>query len=217
MQKCPKCAKVYDDEAKICRTCGAILDVCAKPEAAPKVVPKIAPEPDAELVTMADVEEEPLLEDNLAAWDCPQCKKSVPGNFDICWNCFSARDGQVDSVFAEIAAADKTMVFGEEDDAEEIDISDAEETKDSTFLKRSGRACSRCGSDQIVSNARVLDRREHYTGDLSVVVYGDPGALVFKDSLYGTLTADICGQCGHVELTVDNPAELFEHFRKSRK
>jgi hypothetical protein len=204
---------MYADEAKICRTCGAILEACSN-SAAARVK---AAEPEAELMTLADVAEEPASEENLPAWNCPQCKKSVPGTFDICWNCFTARDGQVDSEFAEIAAADRSIVLDEEDGAEEIDIADAEEAKETTFPKRPGRACSHCGSDKIVPNARVLDRRQHYSDDLSVVVYGDPGALVFKDSLYGKLTADICGQCGHVEFTVDNPAELFEHYRKPQR
>jgi hypothetical protein len=48
-----------------------------------------------------------------------------------------------------------------------------------------------------------------------VVVFGDPGALVFKDRLYGELWADICGDCGHVELRVANPRQLYRHYRKS--
>ena len=24
-------------------------------------------------------------------WTCPQCNESVPGHFDLCWNCEAAR------------------------------------------------------------------------------------------------------------------------------
>jgi hypothetical protein len=49
------------------------------------------------------------------------------------------------------------------------------------------------------------------------VVYGDPEALIFKDRVYGRLKADICGDCGHVELRVENPGELYEHYRRTAK
>jgi hypothetical protein len=53
--------------------------------------------------------------------------------------------------------------------------------------------------------------------DLSVVIYGDPKALLFKDRLYGRLRADICGDCGHVEWRVVNPKALYEHYRQASK
>ena len=61
----------------------------------------------------------------------------------------------------------------------------------------------------------VADQGPHSDGRLKVVIYGDPSALIFKDRLYGELKADICGDCGHVELRVANPQELYLHYRKS--
>ena len=61
----------------------------------------------------------------------------------------------------------------------------------------------------------VSDQGEYSDGRLKVVVFGDPSALVFKDRLYGELRADICGDCGHVELRVANPEELYGHYRKA--
>jgi hypothetical protein len=59
-------------------------------------------------------------------------------------------------------------------------------------------------------------RRHHEDlGDLQVVVYGNPEALIFKDRLYGRLSADICGDCGHVELRFENPEELYQHYRQA--
>jgi hypothetical protein len=213
---------MYADEAKICRTCGAILEACSN-SAAARVK---AAEPEAELMTLADVAEEPASEENLPAWNCPQCKKSVPGTFDICWNCFTARDGQVDSEFAEIAAADKTVNWEADPELADIEAADieaadglekrsqADESAKTAPFERQDHSCLRCGSDKIVRSARVLERG-HYS-DVSVVVYGDPNALILKDALYGKLAADICGRCGHVELHVENHAELYEHYRKAR-
>lgn len=226
MQQCPKCAKVYAEDLKICRTCGSILEPYKKPN----VAPKEKPEPEAELLTAANVvedsspeEESPAADPNIPQpdWVCLQCKKTVPGNFDICWNCFTTRDGQFDPEFAKIAAAadiaedqDDEEELLTEDDAEEIKI---EHPIEKPSPKRENSfCCPRCGSDKIIRGARAIDRRENFTGDLTVAVYGDPEAIFFKDSLYGTLSADICGHCGHVEFRVDNPAELWEHYRKSK-
>jgi len=207
---------VYADEAKICRTCGAILESYPKPA----IAPKAAPEPEETLLTPADVIEEPPREEaqpaagsseNLAPWVCPHCKQPVPGNFDVCWNCLSAHDGQTDPGFASIAPAGVTV---DQLDADDLDKEGEEKQPDSVTRKR--RPCVRCGSHKIVRNVRVLDQGEASDGNLKVVIYGDPGALIFKDRLYGRLSADICGRCGHVELHVENPAELYEHYRRSR-
>ena len=61
----------------------------------------------------------------------------------------------------------------------------------------------------------VQDQGEGSNRNLRVVVCGDPSALIFKDRLYGELKANICGDCGHVELRVANPKELYRHYRRS--
>jgi rRNA maturation protein Nop10 len=78
--------------------------------------------------------------------------------------------------------------------------------------------CPRCGSGKIVPAVPLLD---HY-GDLGVKtrtaevqVQGEPGAWIFKDAVTGTLTIDVCGECGHAELRVGNFRELYEKHRKS--
>jgi hypothetical protein len=206
MQTCPKCAKQYPDESKICRVCGSILDDFTKP----KVKRTAAPEPEEEPILMVEAVGEPPQEetppaygpaDDLGIWVCPQCQKSVPGNFEVCWNCFTDKEGRIDLEYSESAAADLAEVVM----AEAIAPS------------RDDRACGKCGSTKIVRGARVADRGEHSDGSLQVVIYGDPEALLFKDRLYGKLSADICGQCGHVEFRVENPAALYEHSRKSRR
>ena len=61
----------------------------------------------------------------------------------------------------------------------------------------------------------VQDQGEGSHRYLRVVICGDPSALIFKDRLYGELRANICGDCGHVELRVTNPRELYRHYRKA--
>jgi hypothetical protein len=76
--------------------------------------------------------------------------------------------------------------------------------------------CPRCGSTKIIPGVTILDQGEGSDGKLQVVMFGSPEALIFKDRLYGELNADICGECGHVELRVANPLSLYQHYKKSR-
>jgi hypothetical protein len=36
---------------------------------------------------------------NAVPWTCPSCSERVPGNFDVCWNCGTARTGEPDPDF----------------------------------------------------------------------------------------------------------------------
>jgi hypothetical protein len=51
---------------------------------------------------------------------------------------------------------------------------------------------------------------------LTLVVYENPDALLFKGSNEGTLQARVCGECGYLELFLENPSELYETYRNSK-
>ena len=51
---------------------------------------------------------------------------------------------------------------------------------------------------------------------MSVHVYENPEALIFKGTSMGTLNAWICGECGYVETYVENPEELYSAYLKSK-
>jgi hypothetical protein len=79
--------------------------------------------------------------------------------------------------------------------------------------------CARCGSDKIIPTVSLRD----YYGDTGtwsntarVGVDGKPDAVVFKDRAYGDVTLDICGACGHADVSVANHEELYEKFRRSQ-
>jgi hypothetical protein len=138
------------------------------------------------------------------SWQCPQCQKPVPTSFDVCWNCGTSRDGIPDPSFVK----------------EPLDIPrDQAEEQPATqeAARHHGLQCPKCGSSKIIPKARILDQGRHSDGDLKVVIYGNPQALIFKDRLYGRLMADICGDCGHVELRVENPEGLYDHYRQASK
>ena len=78
--------------------------------------------------------------------------------------------------------------------------------------------CPKCTSEKMVPNARVMDRGQNNidAGDLTVVVYEDPDALIFKGSHSAQLSARVCGDCGYTELFAEDPQELYEVYREYR-
>lgn len=186
MRQCPKCSQQYDDLARICRTCGAILDTVAEETQTSETAPEA---------------DEPPPIPGKPSWQCPQCRQSVPSAFDVCWNCGTSQDGTPDPDFVKVPQD------GLEDEAEPA----------LTNIPSANFQCPRCGSSKIIPQAKVLDQGQASDGYLKVVVYGDPEALIFKDRLFGRLKADVCGDCGHVELRVDNHEELYEHYLQATK
>jgi uncharacterized OB-fold protein len=77
--------------------------------------------------------------------------------------------------------------------------------------------CSKCGSDKIMTNVKIVDHgymdSKH---DLSIEFHKNPNAWVVKGTQKGTLFANVCGQCGYVELSVGNPEELWDLYKKNR-
>ena len=57
-----------------------------------------------------------------------------------------------------------------------------------------------------------------WTGKSALVeVEQHPEALIFRGIVQGELHARICGVCGHTALYIDNPGELWQAYRQSRK
>ncbi|HEX6986717.1 MAG TPA: hypothetical protein VF170_15155 [Planctomycetaceae bacterium] len=80
-------------------------------------------------------------------------------------------------------------------------------------------ACLRCGSEKVIPDVPLRDAYGDvgaFSRTASVQVEGAPGAWFFKDAAAGGLHADICGECGHVELRVDNFRELYAKHLKAR-
>lgn len=231
MRICRKCAKQTSDESKICRDCGAILEDAPdnsvaeteiewKP-AAPAASSAPAEHEEAGAATAAQAiidqvvagSEEPAAPDAEApAWKCPQCGEDVPGTFDVCWKCLTTKDGQKPG--QEDAEFLQRIAEPSEDgsDNEPTDMYDEALGIRREHAKPSAQGgCIRCGSDKMMRGVRIRDQAEISDGWLKVVVF------CFDDPVYGELQADICGDCGHVELRVRNPKALYEHYRKSEE
>ena len=73
--------------------------------------------------------------------------------------------------------------------------------------------CPRCGSENIMPNLTVVDRVETLHDDyLAIEIDRKPDALVFKGTHRELLKATVCGECGNVDFTVDNPKGLWETY-----
>jgi len=222
MRICPKCSKRVSGDSKICRDCGAILEDVPEDSVPGPVVesttpfgfPSAAKHQESVGEVVAESQESTPPDTEAPPWKCPQCGELVPGTFDICWKCQTTKDG-------EGLEQSEPMFFPEIVDASRPNV----ESETAKFLKSlevdqpevppSQSACPRCGSSKMMYGVTVQDQGQGSNGDLRVVVCGDPSALIFKDRLYGELKANICGDCGHVELRVANPKELYRHYRRS--
>jgi hypothetical protein len=77
--------------------------------------------------------------------------------------------------------------------------------------------CAKCGSPKIIPMVGIKDQGQHSDGSLTTqaVGYTNPDAWIFKGPIATRLHATICGECGHTELTAENPAALYEAFIKA--
>jgi uncharacterized OB-fold protein len=69
-------------------------------------------------------------------------------------------------------------------------------------------ACEKCGSENIIPNTHLWE-------DVFVTVTG-PRRIEAFDPVHGEsrLITRVCGDCGHIELSVENPAVLLQAYRK---
>lgn len=75
-------------------------------------------------------------------------------------------------------------------------------------MKNSNK-CPKCGSNDIIADAKTIDRGEGFSEwELSVATFANPKALIFCGKSTTTLSAYICARCGLVELYADSPQSI---------
>ncbi len=79
----------------------------------------------------------------------------------------------------------------------------------------SEKNCTQCGSDKIMQNMALSERAAG--GPLVVTLEGNPNAKIFKDMKIAALRGTVCGECGNVCLSIENPEELWETYKKVNK
>jgi len=77
--------------------------------------------------------------------------------------------------------------------------------------------CAKCGSSKLIPMLGIQDQGNSSDGSLKThaVGYTNPDAWIFKGAVTARLHATICGECGHAELTAENPAALYGAFLKA--
>jgi hypothetical protein len=79
-----------------------------------------------------------------------------------------------------------------------------------------GLNCPKCKATKIIPKVRIVDRVSYnVAGTLTVQLYENPDAMIFKYSHDGALNAWICGECGYVETSVEKPSELYDAYEQS--
>jgi predicted nucleic-acid-binding Zn-ribbon protein len=75
-------------------------------------------------------------------------------------------------------------------------------------MKRS-RKCPKCGSTDIVVDAKAIDRGDgNRQFEMSVATFRKPDALIFKEKQTTTVSAWVCAACGFIELYADSPSSI---------
>lgn len=75
-------------------------------------------------------------------------------------------------------------------------------------MKRTNK-CPKCGSGDIIADAKALDRGHYNTPtDLSVATFRNPDARLFKGQQTTSLSAWVCADCGFVEFYADSPQSI---------
>ena len=73
---------------------------------------------------------------------------------------------------------------------------------------RRERRCPKCGSDEIIADAKVVDHTYGGEVEMTVATYRHPGSLFFKQKVTTSVSAWVCGACGYIEFYADRPAVL---------
>lgn len=68
--------------------------------------------------------------------------------------------------------------------------------------------CPRCDSEKIMQDLLILDKMG---SGLNILVINTE-ASIFQKTKREELKASVCGECGNVELSVNNPKQLWEHY-----
>ena len=80
-------------------------------------------------------------------------------------------------------------------------------------------SCQRCGSTDVIPKARVVDRGDYGAdfGNIRIGVARKPHAAFFKGLEHADVWARVCGECGFVELFVDDARAIYRAYTDSRR
>ena len=76
-------------------------------------------------------------------------------------------------------------------------------------MKRTSK-CPKCGSGDVIADAKATDSTHGGETELWVATFRKPEAILFKgqSTLTTTMSAWVCSDCGYVELYADSPRNI---------
>jgi hypothetical protein len=146
---------------------------------------------------------------------CPKCKKKFQGRSKICRDCGSILD-DVESLPEEprssVPPVEATLEVLVDPDVVE-DVSTAPGSPPAAEEPRR-QACARCGSEKVIPDVKLIGRPQGAQG-AGARLKRPP--FVFKDRIAREIGADICGECGHVELRAQHAGAIYQDYLRSLK
>lgn len=73
-------------------------------------------------------------------------------------------------------------------------------------------SCRNCSSTKIIPQVDVFDQGEYSSGRLTVGLATKPHAVLLKGLVTATVTANVCGECGYLELFISDPQKLYDAY-----
>ncbi len=71
--------------------------------------------------------------------------------------------------------------------------------------------CLKCGSDAMIPDVRVVDRgQNNYRHESELGLQARPDAILFKHEVRVGTWAQVCGDCGFVEMYAADPPALWD-------
>lgn len=74
-------------------------------------------------------------------------------------------------------------------------------------MKRTNK-CPKCGSSDVIADAKAIDTTVHGVKELSVRTLRKPDGLLFRGELTTTLSAWVSAGCGYVVFYFDSPQSI---------
>jgi hypothetical protein len=194
MRKCPKCSETFDEPLNFCQACGAMLETVVKEAPQSANIEKQGRKP--------EIASSPAIDKSMPASKRPTTvlKELLSEAVEELKDCISETKRGIGGA----NAGDSELTL--------LNLS-----RYSPAHYRARNECPICGSKKNIPNVPIRCKNSDGNGNLSACVDAAPGAFIIEERLDTELLADICGECGHVELKVQNPQDLYSHYLQTKK
>ncbi len=79
-----------------------------------------------------------------------------------------------------------------------------------------GKVCEKCNSNKVIENVKITDLGHGNQKSNLSIYFKTTDRVLFNDYTISEISAKVCCACGKVELSIDNPDELWEAYLKSQ-